>query len=471
MYSVSQAIDKFKEIIGTKSTWTTLVNTQFVDHLATFVSWCLRDAQWKVERAKQEMFIATALDRSSLIAHVEDRDYIPRKPSPATGSLTIKNNGANRVTLPLNSEFYTDSQVFITTTEPIIIEAGQSTTVECGQFRLVPYTFTVEEEKSFYEIILDLEITRNVADFSVEVDENDTNGFRQWENARLLQNTFPESRVYDEFYSHSDRIGLRFGNGNFGRIVPINSTVRVSTKQTDGNVYIAHGQQVFPVSDILDSTGNDATIEASVERSFTGGLNGETLEEIRDNLHYWPTFNEDLVWADDYCYFLKRRFPNIVFCQSWGEQEAEEMAGAPSLDLINKIFICAYSKLYNETLPSDALTALAGVRMLNRKFEWVEPVHVLFTVTISGKILPDVILSEAINDIRASLNQYYGKDSVERRNTVYLSEIYDTIQSTGYFSTSSGAMFDVVLAGQHQQTYLYEMVSIDLDNSTFNLSY
>jgi hypothetical protein len=470
MLSVERAVTKFKEIINAASSWASLKDSQFAEHVATFVSWCLRDAQFKTERAKQEMFISTALNRASLVAHAEDRDYIPRKPTPASGTITIHNKGTAKVSLPVGVEFDTDDQFSVTTLSAAVIEAGASATIAASQYRKTELTFPVETEEIFHEIRLSRELTPRVASFSVDVNEDDGAGYRVWNYARLLQNTYPSSRVYDEFYAHTDQIGIRFGNGNFGRIVPEGAIVRVRVDETHGGVFLSAGQQLYPVREYDDYSGQPAVIEAVIATAFSGGLDVEGTEETRRNLHYWPTYNGELVWAEDYVYFLERRYPGILFARAWGEQEAEEMAGSPSFDFINKIFICAYAEGH-PTLQSDCMTALQGVELLNRTFEWVEPVHVSFTVEVTGKVLQDVVLSEAEAAIRDVLEKYYGKNSSDRRKTVYLSEIYDAIQETGYFSSATGARFEVTLGGQWTQNYLYEVVSVDLDGSTFDLSY
>ena len=63
---------------------------------------------------------------------------------------------------------------------------------------------------------------------------------------------------------------------------------------------------------------------------------------MRRNLHYWSVYNERLIWDNDYTYFLRRRYPEIVFCKAWGEEEAERLWGI-NVENINRIWICAYA--------------------------------------------------------------------------------------------------------------------------------
>lgn len=470
MYTVDEGIEKFKEILSDSTTWNSLVDSQFVEHLATFVAWTLRQAQWEVERAKQEYFASVALNASSIMAHAEDRDYIPVKPEPSTGVLSIQNNGESAVTIPSKKEFENEDDVVIRTTASISILSGETGYVNCSQTVANSYYFTVDETIVFYQILLDQDIAKSITSYEVYVDENDGAGYRKYTYSRLLQNISSTARAYDEFYSHTNQVGIRFGNGIFGKIPQLNWSVRVDTVETDGEIFISSGQELFLVNSLSDSSGNDADLTITVSTSLSGGSDFEDTESIRNNLTYWPVYDENIVWSDDYVFFLKRRFSDIIFAKCWGEQEAEEIFGYSSYDFINKIFICAYAP-DNDDLESDSLNALENVEMLNKTFEWQDVVHVQFTVTIIGKVLSDVVLSDAIQDIKDDLELYYGKDSTSRRDEVSLHEVYEIIQDTGYFEASSGAKFNVSLSGTYEPNVLYEMVSIDIENSTFDIEY
>lgn len=470
MYDTQTAFDKFKEILTGKTVWEKLKNSQFVEHLSLLVGWCLRQAQFAVERAKQEFFLSTALNRSSIIAHVEDREYIPRKPQASIGQISIKNNGAAIVAIPARTELLTDEDITVRNINAKVINPGETVIFDAEQRKSVEQTHIVSNEVNFYEILIDRDKTPYVEDFTVYVDENDGFGLRKYNYARLLQNTEIGGRSYDEFYSHSEQIGIRFGNGNFGRILKINEIVNLNITETEGDIFISSGQELFPVDEILDANKNIASLEIKVSTAFSGGSNAEETETIRKNLHYWTTYDESLVWDDDYAFYLKRKFPQILFIKAWGEQQQEAMVGYSSLDFINKIFICAYAENYIG-LGADCIEALEEVPLLNRKFEFTEPVHIPFTVNISGKVLQDAVLTDAINSVKDILEENYGKNSSKRRESVILSEIYDLIQGTGFFPVSSGAKFNVEISGQSEPNYLYEMVSIDLEASTFNITY
>jgi hypothetical protein len=407
--------------------------------------------------------LSTAINKSSIQAHAEDREYLPLKPTPSYGTIVIENKGATDVAVPNGYEFVTGNDIPITTTQAVVIAPSTSATITAQQKEKVNYSYTISAEKEFFECLFPIEKTLFVSEFSVYVTDPLGN-IDPYFYYRLLQNTYPETLAYDEFYTHNGEIGIRFGNGNFGFIPVTGSVVNISAWETQGNIYIASGQKIYPVTALVPTD----TLTYAVGTAFSGGTDAETIESIRTNLHYWQTYNNELIWAEDYRYFLKRKFPNILFVKAWGEQEQEEQEGATSLDYVNQIYISAYAEVDNHT---NWMAALEAVRPLNREFSWVSVNHVYWTIAISGKVLDDISLTDAEADIRAKLEDAYGKNSVNRRDNVYTSEIYDLIMATGYFATGSGARFTLTTSGTIAPAQLQDMVSINLSSSTIELSY
>lgn len=462
-----EAYKRLKDLLAASSSWQDLTDSQLVEHLSIFFGLTVEDANFKVERARQESFVGTALNRSSITAFVEDRDYIPRKPSPASGTISIANNGQNAVTLVKGREFLSETQRTYTLQETVFVAGGSTVTAPVKQLKKQTVTHTVTEKSPFYEIKLDRDLTSSIVGIEVIVDE-DGRGPVSWVYHRLLQNAYSTTKAWDEFYSFTDQIGVRFGNGTFGAMPAVNAAVTINLSLTDGGTVLMPRQQLYPMLEVLDSAGNTAAIEVKAATQITGGTNSEDTEEIRRNLHYWPVYNERLIWDNDYTYFIRRRFPEVVFVKAWGEEEAEKMYGF-SYDHVNKIYISAYAN--RSGVKEDVVSALSEVPMMNRRFVWVDPVHVTFSLSVTGKVLSDRSLDEVKTDILTVLGKYYGKDSLFRRDSNLVSEIYEAIQSTGHFGADSGAYFEAVASGQVSPDVIFWMPSIDLDSCTFNLSY
>jgi hypothetical protein len=466
MISKDEAIAKFKEILGTKAAWVQIGKSQFIEHFAIFQGWALRSALWAVERVLQEFFLSTALNKSSILAHVEDREYLPRKPTPSSGTVRISNNGGDSIALPVYQQFLSDLQISYICTDAVVIASGQSVDIEFEQVEIQEIEHTVTAEEPFYEVLFEKDLTARISSFTVFVDMED--GFEEWGYARLLKNTNPDSKVYDEFYSHNDQIGIRFGNGDFGLIPPTGSVVKVELRLTSGETFLAQNQKLSVVDEVLDYARQPADITATTLEAITGGQPQETGEELRKNLNYWHLYNEDLIWQSDYIYFIKKKNPNIIWAKVWGEEEAEAAYG-PSYDFINKIFITAYAEDQPE-IGDDILSDLSAIPLLNREFEWVEPVFSTFSLAITGQVHRRLSVDTVIQSIKDAFEKNYGKDSVDRLDKVFVKDFYKLITETGHF-TDDGANFEISYSGTVEATALNEMVSIDMDSTTISIGY
>lgn len=467
MITRDEAITKFKEILAEKSSWKILAKSQFINHLAVFMSWCLRSALWAVERARQEFFLSTALNDSTVLSFVEDREYIPRRRTYSSGTGTITNEGTSSVTLPIYTAFKSETEVDYVTAAPLVIAAGETASVEFRQMSQEIIETEVAERQSFLEILIDKDITAQINSIAVYVDETGEDGYAEWEYRRLFQNSDVDEKIYDVFYTHNGQTGIRFGNEYIGTILSLGAKVKIELWLTDGDTTLAEGQSLFPVGEILDSLGAAASLTVVTTSAITGGEAEETTEEMRTNLRYWPIYNEKLVWEDDYVFFVKRAISGILWIKVWGEEEAEAAYGSNVL-YINKVFISAYA---NRTgLETEIMERLDEVSVLNRKFEWVEPTLSTFDVSITGKVARTKTISEVQSDITTALIAAYGKDSNTRKSEVHKKDLYAVVNETDHFS-DSGAYFEISLSGTVTATDLNEMVHINESGITISLSY
>lgn len=465
---LSQEVEeKFQQQMAQMESWKSLVGSQFLKQLGIFINWAIEDAAFKVERARQEAFIDTALNRSSILAHGEGMEFMPRKPIAAKGVAEVTNQGEYPFTLVREREFMSDAQVIYTILDTITVAPGETVPVAVEQRTTESLTFNVEESKPFFEILLGRELSPKVISFKVFVAEDGEN-FVEWKYDRLLTNAYSDTLVYDEFYHFTDQIGIRFGNGDFGKIVPAGSVVRIDVVETEGDTILLEKQSLWPIEEIDDVNEQPVNAAITIRETVQNGANQESTEEMRRDLHYAPVYNDRLVWDNDYRFFLRRRFPDIVFAVAWGEEEAEKMWGF-NIEHINRIWICAYSP--DRDVKDACMEAVRNSPFMCRNFVWYEPEHVQFSVKIEGRVLKDCVLSEAIEAVKNALVDAYGKESLNRREVVRLHEVYDTVYGTGFFDRDTGAWFEVEICGQPRADLIYQMVSIDMESCVFDIQY
>lgn len=517
MITREAAATYFRTLLSGKLGWEKLKDSQFVGHLAVFVSWCLREALWRLERLNQEFFISTAINESSLLAHAEDRDYIPTLRIPASGKVTITSAGA--LSLPVGTVFECSQQLFYTTLETVNLTAAGSATIAIEQkYMKAIEGILISNPTPFHSYLLSLDDSLHIAQdtssattvagsrasLAVSVDEGDGQGYVAWTYKRLFLNALSTDTVYDQFFSHTGQVGIRFGNGVFGKIPAVNSKLKIIMYLTEGDVSLAYGQTLtcVPASDTAISTDFTAIVSTSVEN----GSFREGTETIRANLRYWPTYQEKLVWNDDYVFFLKRNLLDytVLWCKAWGEGEQEKHNGYKSIYNINRIFISAYPKpptpeksidvmnleelaAYNATVATafeNFKTAVIGqledVDIFNRHFTFIEPVYSSFNVSIVGKVTRTTQIADVTTAIQTALISAYGKDSTTRRERVFVNDIYSLINATGYFDQT---YFTVAfpqetpgdlapsVSGEIAPAELNEMVCIDETSLTITIEY
>ena len=264
-------IEMFKSLIGAMEPWKSLKGSQFVQHLAIMLGWSIEDASYKVERAHQEGFLDTAINRSSILAHGEDREYIPRKPTPGRGKANIINQGGFSITLLRGMEFMSDGQNQYCLNETTVIPAYSTVEAAFTQSWKEEITHEITEEKPFYEILFGRDISPTVMDFSVHVDESGRGEFELWVYNRRFFNVGADASCYDEFYHYTDQIGIRFGNGIFGRIPPKGAIVKITMTRTLGDVFLLSGQTLYPIEELTYPNGEPASISIEVSETIQDG--------------------------------------------------------------------------------------------------------------------------------------------------------------------------------------------------------
>jgi len=463
--SNDEAIAKFKEIIGSAETWQNLKDSQFVNHMAIFQTWALRDAQYRAERAIQEFFLSTALNQSSIQAQAEDKNYVPRSPVPSSGTIRITNKGASYSVSLLGGQAFTSNKgIDYLILNPVTIAASGYADVTAYQAKKVTVETDVTESLPFLEILFDASLAGTIYQIDVSVDDV------QWTLARMFQNVAADDLAYDEIYTHLGQRGVRFGNNIFGKQPEAGSHITCTLWTTSGQTTLLTGQTLSVSGTVLDSNGSTASLDIRTTTAVSGGVSGETQEELRKNLIYWPLYQDQLVWKEDYEFFIRRQFPAVLWVNVWGETEAEQEAGELRFEFINKIFVSAYAES-GADLSDEIIAALNACRMMNRRFEWVAPDIRAFTVSVSGSVHRKHDIATVIAQIQETLALYYDIDSRSRIDGgIFIKDIYQRINDTGYFG--DGGYFTVSLAGDYAGTPSLNSVSdIDIAHSTFDLEY
>ncbi|MCC8380448.1 hypothetical protein [Xenorhabdus sp. PB30.3] len=457
----TKAIASFTDIIRKKPALEALADSQVLQGINTFQNLALEYALHKLERANQEGYLSTAYNRSSILALAEDRQYLPRKATPSRGKVRIINKLNHECSVMAHYPIVSEDQVYYMINESVLIPANNEVIVDGRQIKLQELNFLVEKEQPFLEFEFGREISINLHKFRVLVDMG--SGYEEWQPTTRFRNSRME-KVFDEFYSHTDQVGIRFGNNIFGLIPTKDSKIKIELWLTDGDTKLMPNQTLTPVD---DAEG----IEFETASLFTGGLPREKTDELRRNALYYPLYDNNHVWDDDYLFFIKQHFPEVIWGHIWGETEQEKIDGKMKLENVNKIFVCVYAPNNPNIGTEIEAYMLENIPQFNRHYQNVPVEALSFTVQITGKLLRSVNLSEAQRLISDALWKNYGKDTVNRKPKALKRDLYRIMNNLNIFESEDDIYIE--MAGNFEPENLKQMIYIDLDATMkqLNISY
>lgn len=440
-----------------------IADGQLMDMLGTHLGLVAEAALYNADRNLQESYLATAINRTSVLAAAYDRNYIPRKPKPSGGSVRVVNESSSGKSVPAGTVLISDDLVHYEVETPVVVDAGQNALVTVSQIFRESLEFTLSNPSPYYEILLEPEKSRQVHDIKVFV-----NGV-EWDKTRLFRNTNSESTVWAEIYTPLDQLGVRFGNGIFGKIPDTDSTVTLELVLTAGDVTLLNEQTLS----LIDPFGAFAGVEFISGTPLNGGANMEGAEETRRNALYYFQYDEKHEWDDDYAFMLRQKLPDLLFCKVWGEEKQENMVGRRAIEHINHIFFSVYAT-GKPLIHTDVLAELQTIPEYNRFFAHTPVAHQKFTFSIEGKIKRGLVMHEIATAIRALIERHYGQDSKDRRERALVRDFYKlmnglTHKGIAVFESQDDVF--ITLSGTREPVKLYDMVSVNMADSVLELIY
>lgn len=468
--SLSDIKDKFNALLEANSYWSQFAGSQFVTMLVTFIAQMVYRCQQFADAALAEGFISTATKRASILAAAEDRAYVGSRVTPSTGTALITNTTSKAVQVPQYSSFISDDQYPYLTDDVVTVPANGTASIAISQMEIVEVSTTIDTASEFIEVLLSRDLTAVCHKIDVLVTTDGTT--TTWTKSVMFRLATDTSQVYVEFFKPTEQLGIRFGDGTIGMIPPAGSTITLKVWCSSGDVTLLAGQTLTP-SDDSASLADSITVKTST--SITGGADSETTETTRNRAQYYLSYDNQVVWAEDYTFYLKQNIPATTWLTAWGEGEQEVIDGAMSLANINKIFLSGwYPDKTQEELEALVLAALDDVpNPLNKKYAYVAVNELPFTITLTGDIPASLTSSVVISDLQDALTTRFGKDSTyfDPNGTgdfklIKVKDVWAYIESLGYFDDFSLTFNDM----QDSNGY-YDFVYLDAENSTFNLSY
>lgn len=469
--TIQELLEKLNESLESNSWWARFTNSQFVKMMAIFGAQFIYYAQTYAERALVEGFISTATKRSSILAAAEDKAYVGRLITPSSGLVSVKNKTSVRIQLPAYSTYLSESQFPYMIMDVIDLPAGDTITkISMKQMEIVTVSKVVQSEEEFMSVILPKDLTAECVKVDVYVT---TDGVKElWTENPQFRLATGTSKNYVQFYKPTEQLGIRFGDGSIGKIPPEGSTIDIQVWCSAGDITLVEGQKLTPSNQFAKYTNS---LEVVTSTPITGGAGSETTEETRNRAQYYVAYDEQVVWAGDYKFYLKSKIGGTSWLNVWGEQQQEKATGRKDLDNINAIFICGHKpKSSQDALKNEIFTALETIpNALNKKYVYVEPNELPFTIKLTGTASKNIVISDAETRIREHLEATFGrdaegfdKDNVGDYELVKVNSLWASVESLGIL-----ADFEIEVIGMSTASQLNDFIYLNTENSAIELTY
>jgi hypothetical protein len=315
-----QSQDTFKDYNFEGSALSTLLdvlayNTQYNSYYLNMVA--------------NEMFLDSALQRSSVVSQAKVLDYTPKSAIAPSAFIKFTGNGmtANTLTVPKFTSFLSEAingvnYNFVTTdtvTVPVTAGTGVIDSLEIKQGIPTTYTFTVNSttNPNYTFELPDANVDTTSIQVLVQQSSSNTNYeiYQPAENYLQLDST---SKVYFLQEAINGNYQLIFGNGVLGKKLADNNLVVVSYVITEGTA--AAGANNFVLMSSVPNLGS--VVINPIVKASTGGSK-ESIDSIKFQAPKSYAAQGRAVTKEDYITLIQQNKLGISFdaVNTWGGEQ------------------------------------------------------------------------------------------------------------------------------------------------------
>lgn len=276
-----------------------------------------------------EMFLDTALQRSSVVSHAKLLNYTPRSSTAPTAFINIvaSNVVANSVTLPAYTNFLSESvdginYNFVTTDSTTINVANNTATfsnIEIKQGLPVTYSFTVDSTSNPTYTFELPDSGIDTSTIRVSVQQSLSNTYSEvYTLADDYLSLSSSSEVYFLQESLNGNYEIYFGDNILGKQLTDGNIVIVDYITTQGTA--SYGANSFVLIDSVTGFNNNAVYGYV---PATQGTEKETIESIKFQAPKNYSAQKRAVTKEDYITLLQQNKLGITFdaVNVWGGEE------------------------------------------------------------------------------------------------------------------------------------------------------
>lgn len=386
-----------------------------------------------IDRAGNEAYLETAVQRSSLLALARLLGYTPTPLRSATASLTLNNTSGNPFTVAKGSRFYATNLVNGLPYN-IYFETDVDVTVPVGSPGVAVVNIT-QGVTTLDEIVGTSDGTLaqtyvlfnpNVAVGSVQVEVNEVGTFVPWRVVEHVVDYSSTDPVCEVFEDANGLTYVKLGDGISGRIPSIGAPIRVTYRVCDGflgNVAdssITHSASAF--AGLTAITNGEAAV---------GGADRESDDSIRFNAPAALRALNRAVTTDDYA---------ALALQVNGVGKAKAELSAPGSVTV---YVAPTAAVAPGNALKDAVTAyLADKQMVGTVVAIADPTFVPIDVSATVFVQDNYRQDHARSAVSLAVQQGLAFNAVDFADTVVPADIISAIFSVGGVRTATVQVLD-----------------------------
>ena len=398
-----------------------------------------------------EMFIDTALKRSSIVSIAKTLGYTPRSVVSARAHIgaTFTSTDAGPITIPKYTKFTSKvndtTYTFLTANSATASKSGLAFTfpnIELMEGSLITQSNVVTADS----ISGPFTIKNNNIDLSTlnvqvqnSVSDLRTTPFSRTTTVISITDT---SNVYWIEEGQDGYYRLIFGDGIIGSVLSAGNVVSISYVASKGAN--ANGAQSFSCSSTF--TTDNASVITTLVSASSGGANRETADSIRFNAPKINATRNRVVTAEDYKAIIMVNLDKAQSVEVWGGEN-----NVPPI--YGKIFISIDPKAGYTITPeekADLLTDIIRPRsVMSLTHEFVDPIYLYVGLNVAvtyDQTRTLLTASQLQTLVNAQITKYFTDELSTLGKQFYFSQLENRIQNTD--GSILGTLIDMRLQRQ-----------------------
>jgi hypothetical protein len=410
--------------------------------------------------ATNEMFLDSAIKRSSVVSHAKALGYVPRSAiaSTAVVDVIVRPTGTPPATLVLDRTvaFVGSVQDQTFTFYPDKVYTADYNPVE-GTYTFVGVRlkegvrslskFVVESDTRSGPFVLE---NQNIDISTIDVlvkDSADSLESTAYKYSTTIIDVTDQTPVFWLEESHNGLYKVLFGDGIIGKQLDVGNIVSVTYLVCQGNSS-ANGIRSFVLS---GSIGGFTSVSLRITQASAGGAPPESVDSIRFNAPRFNATRNRAVTVQDYKSLLLANYPYIKGISVWGgEDNNPPIYGKVfvSIDPIDGYVVTNAEKEHIVT------TILKPRSMLGIQHEFVDPdyLYIGLTVDVEYDPLKTRLASAALETlVRDEIVRYFNNEVTTLSDTFHYSRLIR------YIDTSNPAIISSQVGVRLQKRVVMEL--------------